>query len=107
MLTFLCLAAALPPDTVSLNPIQMFENELVRNLGGSIFTRCLGGRLGKWLMDGSDLTGFNPSLRIPSVLERNAGFYQCLVFILNFPEFEITDTFATLYALVQGIDHVT
>lgn len=53
-------------------------------------------------MDGGDFTRFNPVLSIPSVIERNAGFYQCLVFIFNFPEFEMTDTVAMFYALIQG-----
>ena len=97
------LTAAVPPDTVSLNPVQPFENELARNLGGSILARCLGGRFGEWLMDGSDFTRFNPSLSISSAIERNSGFYQCLVFIFNFPEFEMTETVASFYALIQGI----
>ena len=96
------LTAAEPPDTVSLNTVQPFGNELIRNLGDTISARCLGGRFGQWLSDGSDLIRFNPALSISPVTESNAGFYQCLVFILSFPEFEMTDTVATFYALIQG-----
>ena len=95
-------ADADPPGIVSLNSFQQFENELARSLGGTMSARCLGGQLGRWLMDGSDFTQFSLLLSIPTLTERNAGLYQCLVFILNFPEFDTTGTVASLYALIQG-----
>ena len=95
-------ADADPPGIVSLNPFQQFENELARSLGGTMSARCLGGQFGRWLMDGSDFTQFSLLLSIPTLTERNAGLYQCLVFILNFPEFDTTGTVASLYALIQG-----
>ena len=97
-----CLTDAEPPGTVSLSAMQPFENELAQNLGGAISARCVGGQFFEWLVDGTDITRFIPTLNIPSVTETNAGFYQCLVFILNFPEFEMADTVATFYALIQG-----
>ena len=99
-----CVIDAEPPSAVSLNPVQRFENELVTNLGGTISARCIGGPLGQWLMDGDDFTTFIPLLNIRSVTDTNAGFYQCLIFMLSFPEFEITNTVASFYALIQGND---
>jgi hypothetical protein len=97
-----CLIDAAPSGTVSLNSVQPFENEIARNLGGTISARCIGGQFAEWLMDGGDFTMFSPLLSIPTVLESNGGFYQCHAFIFNFPEFEITDTAASFYALIQG-----
>ena len=93
---------AQPLGTVLLNSAQPFENEVARNLGGTISARCIGGQFAEWLMDGSDLTRFNPFFSILSVIESNAGFYQCRAFVFNSPEFEITDTVASIYALIQG-----
>ena len=93
---------AQPLGTVLLNSVQPFENEIARNLGGTISARCLGGQFAEWLMDGSDLARFNPFLSIPAVIENNAGFYQCQAFIFNSPEFDIMDTVASIYALIQG-----
>ena len=85
-----------------MNSVQPFENEVARNLGGTILARCLGGQFVEWLMDGSDFTRFNSILRIPTVTESNTGFYQCRAFVFNFPEFDIMDTVAAIYALIQG-----
>ena len=93
---------AQPLGTVSLNPIQPFENEVARNLGGTISAQCNGGQSAEWLMDGSNFTRFNPILSIPAVIESNTGFYQCRAFVLNSSEFDIMDTVASIYALIQG-----
>ena len=92
---------AQPLGTVSLNPVQPFENEVARNLGGTISARCIGGQSAEWLMDGSNFTRLN-LLSIPTVIESNTGFYQCRAFVFNSPEFDIMDTVASIYALIQG-----
>ena len=84
------------------NRIQPLGNEAIRQVGGSLSKRCVGGPRSRWLKNGVDFTGIIPILNISPLAESNTGFYQCVVFDMTVPEFVVTDTAGIVYTLIQG-----
>ena len=90
-------------DTMPMfNQISPPGNEVIREKGSSIFTRCVGGPRLRWMKNGVDFTALLPILNISPLAESDTGFYQCVAFDLTVPEFAVTDTAGILYILIPG-----